>query len=314
MHQILMLPGEEIIHVLPQEFTIDGESGIKEPIGMFGIKLEANFHIISAQTSAIRNINRCIAKAGLTVEHITLEPLASAMSVLSNEEKEAGVVLVDIGGGTTDIAIFQEGIIRHTSVIPFGGDIITQDIKQGCSILKPHAEALKVQHGSALSTETENAVICIPGLKGRNAKEISTKTLASIIQARMEEILEHVYYEIKSSGYEKKMIAGIVLTGGGAQLRHMKQLVEYITGMDCRIGYPNEHVGKVRDESMLSPAYSTGVGLVIDGLTSKNRSVTAENKMKEEDIAIDDVVVGGNDRLGKGILERIREIFQSEEE
>ena len=271
MHQILMLPGEEIIHVLPQEFTIDGESGIKEPIGMFGIKLEANFHIISAQTNAIRNINRCIAKAGLTVEHITLEPLASAMSVLSHEEKEAGVVLVDIGGGTTDIAIFQEGIIRHTAVIPFGGDVITQDIKQGCSILKPHAEALKVQHGSALSTETENAVICIPGLKGRNAKEISTKTLASIIQARMEEILEHVYYEIKSSGYEKKLIAGIVLTGGGAQLRHMKQLVEYITGMDCRIGYPNEHVGKVRDEAMLSPAFSTGVGLVIDGLTMGER-------------------------------------------
>jgi cell division protein FtsA len=314
MHQILMLPGEEIIHVLPQEFTIDGESGIKEPIGMFGIKLEANFHIISAQTNAIRNINRCIAKAGLTVEHITLEPLASAMSVLSHEEKEAGVVLVDIGGGTTDIAIFQEGIIRHTSVIPFGGDIITQDIKQGCSILKPHAEALKVQHGSALSTETENAVICIPGLKGRNAKEISTKTLASIIQARMEEILEHVYYEIKSSGYEKKLIAGIVLTGGGAQLRHMKQLVEYITGMDCRIGYPNEHVGKVRDESMLSPAFSTGVGLVIEGLTTGERQRSASNSMKVAAEETTVVVQEKNEDLGKGILERLRSIFQSDEE
>lgn len=314
MHQILMLPGEEIIHVLPQEFTIDGESGIKEPIGMFGIKLEANFHIISAQTNAIRNINRCIAKAGLTVEHITLEPLASAMSVLSHEEKEAGVVLVDIGGGTTDIAIFQEGIIRHTAVIPFGGDVITQDIKQGCSILKPHAEALKVQHGSALSTETENAVICIPGLKGRNAKEISTKTLASIIQARMEEILEHVYYEIKSSGYEKKLIAGIVLTGGGAQLRHMKQLVEYITGMDCRIGYPNEHVGKVRDEAMLSPAFSTGVGLVIDGLTMGERERSASNMMKEVVEETAEVVQVKNEDLGKGILDKLRSIFQSDEE
>ncbi|MFM7104924.1 MAG: cell division protein FtsA, partial [Flavobacteriales bacterium] len=284
------------------------------PIGMFGIKLEANFHIISAQTNAIRNINRCIAKAGLTVEHITLEPLASAMSVLSNEEKEAGVVLVDIGGGTTDIAIFQEGIIRHTSVIPFGGDIITQDIKQGCSILKPHAEALKVQHGSALSTETENAVICIPGLKGRNAKEISTKTLASIIQARMEEILEHVYYEIKSSGYEKKLIAGIVLTGGGAQLRHMKQLVEYITGMDCRIGYPNEHVGKVSDESMLSPAFSTGVGLVIEGLTTGERQRSTSNNMKTVAEETTAVVHEKNEDLGKGILERLRSIFQSDEE
>lgn len=314
MHQILMLPGEEIIHVLPQEFTIDGESGIKDPVGMFGVKLEANFHIISAQTSAIRNIYRCIAKAGLTVQELTLEPLASSMAVLSDEEMEAGVVLVDIGGGTTDIAIFQEGIIRHTAVIPFGGDIITQDIKHGCSILKPHAEALKVQHGSALSTETENAVICIPGLRGRNAKEISTKTLAAIIQARMEEIFDHVYYEIKASGYEKKLIAGIVLTGGGSQLRHMKQLVEYITGMDCRIGYPNEHVGKVRDESILSPAFSTGVGLVIDGLTSKDRSGKAENKMKEEEINIEEVVEDGNDGLGKGILERIRAMFQSEEE
>ena len=314
MHQILMLPGEEIIHVLPQEFTIDGESGIKEPIGMFGIKLEANFHIISAQTTAIRNIYRCIAKAGLTVEDITLEPLASSMAVLSDEEKEAGVVLVDIGGGTTDIAIFQEGIIRHTSVIPFGGDIITQDIKQGCSILKPHAEALKVQHGSALNTETENAVICIPGLKGRNAKEISTKTLASIIQARMEEILDYVHYEIKSSGYEKKLIAGIVLTGGGAQLRHMKQLVEYVTGMDCRIGYPNEHVGKVRDESMLSPAFSTGVGLVIDGLTANERHRSTSNSMKSVAEETPVVVQEKNEDLGKGILEKIRSIFQSDEE
>jgi cell division protein FtsA len=314
MHQILMLPGEEIIHALPQEFTIDGESGIKEPVGMFGIKLEANFHIISAQTSAIKNIYRCIAKAGLTVDHITLEPLASSMAVLSEEEKEAGVVLVDIGGGTTDIAIFQEGIIRHTAVIPFGGDIITQDIKQGCSILKPHAEALKVQHGSALSTETENAVICIPGLKGRSAKEISTKTLASIIQARMEEITDYVYYEIKSSGYEKKLIAGIVLTGGGAQLRHMKQLVEYITGMDCRIGYPNEHVGKVRDESMLSPAFSTGVGLVIDGLTAGERKRTASNSLKSVEAETPEVVIEKNEDLGKGILERIRSIFQSDEE
>ncbi|MFM7104135.1 MAG: cell division protein FtsA, partial [Flavobacteriales bacterium] len=220
----------------------------------------------------------------------------------------------DIGGGTTDIAIFQEGIIRHTSVIPFGGDIITQDIKHGCSILKPHAEALKVQHGSALQTETENAVICIPGLKGRNAKEISTKTLAAIIQARMEEILDHVYYEIKSSGYEKKLIAGIVLTGGGAQLRHMKQLVEYITGMDCRVGYPNEHVGKVREESMLSPAFSTGVGLVIDGLTSTERNRTAENKLKTEEAAVPDVVEDENKILGKTILDRIRGIFQAEEE
>lgn len=277
MHKLVMLPGEEIIHALPQEFTVDSETGIKDPVGMCGTRLEANFHIITGQISAIKNIYKCVTKAGLTVEALTLEPLASAAAVLSEEEKEAGIVLVDIGGGTTDIAIFQDGIIRHTAVIPFGGNIITEDIKQGCTIMRNQAELLKVKFGSALATENkDNEIVCIPGLKGRDPKEISLKNLAHIIEARMEEIIEHVHYEIRNSGFEKQLIGGIVLTGGGSQLRHMKQLVEYLIGMDCRIGYPNEHVSKAKDENMLIPAMSTGVGLVLKGLEQYSISLRPE--------------------------------------
>src|ERR1043166_8055757 len=265
MYKLMMAPGEEIIHVLPQEYIIDNESGIKNPIGMSGIRLEANFHIITGQIAAARNIYKCVQKAGLEVSELTLEPLASADAVLSNEEKEAGVVLVDIGGGTTDVAIFQDGIIRHTAVIPFGGNVITDDIKEGCTIIRGQAELLKIKFGSALASENqENEIVSIPGLRGRDPKEISVRNLANIIQARMEEIMEHVYYEIKNSGYEKKLIAGIVVTGGGAQLKHIKQLIEYVTGMDTRIGYPNEPLAK-STEDVTSPLFSTGVGLVMKG-------------------------------------------------
>jgi cell division protein FtsA len=271
MYKLVMLPGEEIIHVLPQEYIVDSEQGIKNPIGMSGIRLEANFHIITGQIAAAKNIYKCVNKANLEVSELTLEPLASADAVLSEEEKEAGVVLVDIGGGTTDIAIFQDGIIRHTAVIPFGGNVITEDIKEGCTIIKSQAELLKIKFGSALASESqENEIVSIPGLRGRPHKEISVKNLAHIIQARMEEIVEHVYYEIKNSGYEKKLIAGIVVTGGGSQLRHITQLMEYITGMDTRVGYPNEHLAK-GSEDVTSPMYATGVGLVMKGLQAIER-------------------------------------------
>jgi cell division protein FtsA len=262
-----MSPGEEIIDVIAQEYIVDSEQGIKEPVGMLGNSLEANFHIIIGQTTAAKNIYKCVTKAGLEVVDLILEPIASAVSVLSEEEKEAGVVLVDIGGGTTDIAIFQDGIIRHTAVIPFGGDVITEDVKEGCSIIRKHAEELKVRFGSSLASENrDDEIVAIPGLRGRPPKEISLKNLASIIQARMEEIIEYVYYEIKNSGFEKKLIAGIVLTGGGALLKHISQLTEYITGMDTRIGYPNEHLSKNVADELASPMYATGIGLVIEGL------------------------------------------------
>ncbi len=266
MYKLAMAPGEEIIDVIPQEFIVDNEQGIKDPVGMSGIRLEANCHIITGLITAANNINKCVTRAGLSPVDLILEPLASADAVLTSEEKEAGVVLVDIGGGTTDVAIFHEGIIRHTAVIPFGGNVITEDIKEGCSIIRNQAELLKIKFGSALSGQMkDNEIVSIPGLRGREPKEISVKNLASIIQARAEEIIEHVYYEIKSSGYERKLIGGLVITGGGAQLRHIVQLFELITGMDARIGNPSEYLGKAPDE-LKSPMYATGVGLVIKGI------------------------------------------------
>jgi len=282
MYKLVMQPGEEIIHVIPQEYIVDKEPGIKDPIGMSGICLEANFHIITGQVAAAKNIHKCVSKAGLEVAELILEPLASSDAVLSEEEKEAGVVLVDIGGGTTDIAIFQDGIIRHTAVIPFGGNVITEDIKEGCTIIRSQAEALKIKFGSALASENKDEeIVSIPGLRGRDPKEISLRNLASIIQARMEEIVEHIYYEIKNSGYEKKLIAGIVLTGGGAQLKHVGQLTEFITGMDTRIGYPNEHLAKNVSEEIASPMYATGVGLVIKGF-ERLEKLDNKNLVKEK--------------------------------
>jgi len=279
MHKLVMQPGEEIIDVIPQEFIIDGEQGIKEPIGMAGVEIGANFHIITGLTSAAKNIYKCVTKAGLEVSELVLEPLASADAVLGFDEKEAGVALVDIGGGTTDIAIFQDGIIRHTSVIPLGGNIITEDIKEGCTIIKSQAEALKVKFGSTLARENrDDEIVSIPGLRGRAPKEISLRNLASIIQARMEEIIENIIYEIRNSGYEKKLIAGIVLTGGGAQMKHIAQLTEFMTGMDTRIGYPNEHLSNTVNEELMSPMFATGVGLVIKGFSRIEKEIGRDDK------------------------------------
>ena len=276
VHKLAMLPGEEIIHVLPQEFKIDGQSEIKEPIGMCGGRLESSFHVVVGQASSIRNIGRCIQSSGIELSGLTLEPLASADAVLSQEEKEAGVALIDIGGGTTDLAIFKDGIIRHTAVIPFGGNVITDDIKEGCSIIEKQAELLKVKFGSAWPGENkDNEIVSIPGLRGREPKEISLKNLSKIIHARVVEIIEQVFVEIKAYGHEdprRKLIAGIVLTGGGAQLKHIKQLVEYITGMDTRIGYPNEHLAGNSDEEISSPLYATAVGLVMNSIDNNSQS------------------------------------------
>ncbi|NQX91242.1 MAG: cell division protein FtsA [Flavobacteriales bacterium] len=308
MFKLVMLPGEEIIHVLPQEFTVDNEQGIKDPIGMSGIRLEANFHIITGQIAAARNIYKCVSKAGLKVDELILEPLASSEAVLSHEEKEAGVALVDIGGGTTDIAIFQEGIIRHTAVIPFGGNVITEDIKTGCTIMKQQAELLKRKFGSTLAYEMkDNEIVCIPGLRGRDPKEISLKNLANIIQARMEEIIEHVHYEIRHSGYEKKLIGGIVVTGGGSQMKHITQLFEFVTGMDCRIGYPNEHLSKVPSPELSSPLFSTGVGLVIKG--------TEKTTVSHQEPSTEQQVINNREKRGAfGFLNKIKDWFENEEE
>lgn len=265
--KLALPPGDKIIHVLPQEYQVDDFADVSDPVGISGVRLSANFHIITGHVEAIKNINKSVHRAGLDVADLILEPLSSAEAVLTPEEMEAGVCLVDIGGGTSDVAIFKNGIIRHTAVIPFGGNIITEDVVEGCQVLRNQAELLKVKFGSAVADENkENEIVCIPGFHGRPPKEVSIKNLAMVIQARVEEIFESVLYQIKSSGLERKLNAGIVITGGGSQLKDLSKLVEYVTGMDTRIGYPNEHISKSIIEEIKSPMYATGVGLVIKGL------------------------------------------------
>lgn len=269
MHRMVIPAGNQIIHVMPQVYTVDYDDEIKDPVGMTGIRLEADFHVITADINSINNIQKCVKRAGLDIENMILEPLASSLAVLSDEEKEAGICLIDIGGGTTDIAIFHENIIRHTGVIPFGGNIITSDIKEGCMVMQQQAELLKTKFGKAISLEAnENEIVSIPGLRNRAPKEISIKNLAHIVEARMEEIIDLAHAEILNSGYEGKLAGGIVITGGGSQLHSVRQLVEYQTGMDARIGYPNEHLGKSKLEQVKSPMFATAVGLVLVGYRS----------------------------------------------
>jgi cell division protein FtsA len=259
--------GDQIIDVIPQEYTVDNFQNIADPIGYGGVKVGANFHIITGDKNAIRNINRSVEKSGLITKDLVLQPLASSAAVMAQEDMEAGVAIVDIGGGTTDLAVFYEGILKHTAVIPFAGENITNDIKTGLGVLKTQAEQMKVQFGSALSDEAKaNAYITIPGLRGMPAKEISVKNLANIIQARMSEILDFVTYHLKQVGLDNKMLnGGIILTGGGSQLKHLIQLTEYVTGLNARIGLPTEHLAAGHIEELARPTYATCLGLILKG-------------------------------------------------
>lgn len=277
MYRIPTEPGEEILHVIPQSYIVDKEVGVKNPVGISGKRLEGNFHIVLGQITSANNIKKCVNRVNLNVFELILEPLASADAVLSEEEKELGVALVDIGGGTTDIAVFYEGIIHHTAVIPFGGNVVTTDIKEGCGILESVAEKLKVNYGSALADyEQENKFVTIPGLKGRDPKEISFVNLANIIQARMEEIIDAIFFEIETSNIVDKLGGGIVLTGGGSMLKYLPQLVSYKTGMDVRIGYPNEHLNSEVISEINQPMYATSVGLVLKGLEELTKDKKAD--------------------------------------
>lgn len=282
MYKLVLPPGDKILHVIPQEFIVDNEQGIVDPIGMSGVRLEANFHIITGQVTASRNIFKVVEKADLQVADLTLEPIASATSVLNDEEKEAGVALVDIGGGTTDVTIFKDGIIRHTAVIPFGGNVVTGDIQEGLSVMRDQAEKLKVKFGSALAEEiVDNRLIVIPGYRGKDVKEISEKNLARIIQARMEEILDFVAWEISRSGYQNKLLAGIVLTGGGSLLRDIDLLTELHTGMISRLGEPTEHLAHGYNGELTSPIYATGIGLLIHGIKQGKFDEEIQNEVIE---------------------------------
>lgn len=302
--------GEEILHVLPQSFIVDNEGGIKNPIGMSGKRLEANFHIVIGQTASAKNIEKCVNRVDLVVNELILEPIASAEAVLTEDEKEAGVVLVDIGGGTTDVAVYFDGIIRHTAVIPFGGNVITNDIKEGCSILLRQAEQLKVQFGSALGDiAPEDKIVTIPGISGREPKEISFKSLAYIIQSRMEEIIDYVAFEIENSGYADKLSAGIVLTGGGALLRHLSQLVKFKTGFDVRIGYPNEHLTSDADEEINSPTYSTSIGLVLKGFEQLETCKKMDKENKAKGIEEEQAEIASKDIKRNNLLDRFKRKF-----
>ncbi len=286
LYKMVMLPGEEIIHVLPQEYKIDSQSDIKDPIGMCGGRVEASFHVVVGQISSLRNIGRCVTSASLKLEEITLEPLASAAAVLDEEEMKEGVALIDIGGGTTDLAIFKDGIIRHTAVIPYGGNVITNDVKEACVISEKQAEMLKIRFGSAWPGENKkNEIISIPGLRGRPAKDITRRNLSKIINSRVLEIIKAVHQEILNYGVEEKkkqLIAGIVVTGGGAELKHLKQVVQFVTGMDVRIGYPNEHLSSNSVVEVTSPIYSTAVGLVMAGLNHKEKQAEEQEEELEQ--------------------------------
>ncbi len=333
MRRLAVPAGDRIIDSLPQEFIVDNELGIKDPVGMCGAKVEADFHIITGQVSAIQNIRKCIEKAGLNLVEMFLEPHASSCAVLSEDEKEAGVALVDIGGGTSDIAIFQDGIIRHTCVIPFGGNIITEDIKDGCQVMRAHAELLKVRFGSALEQETQdNQVVSIPGLRGREPREISVRNLSRIIQARMEEMIEMIDAEIFSSGFKHKLIAGIVLTGGGSYMKHLVQLVQFKTAMDARIGLPTEHLASVKVDQLKHPMFSTGVGLILKGIDDyeeKEREQSVLTERRKEEIlsqtnvpivkvaepvheVVEEVEQKPRKNIFNGILKSVKEIFSEE--
>lgn len=265
-HKTYIPAGDQIIDIVPQEFTIDNTPNVLEPIGMNGVKIGANFHIITGDKNAIRNIKRCVDKANLTTRDLVLQPLASAAAVMNHEDMEAGVAIVDIGGGTTDMAVFYDGILKHTAVIPYAGVNITNDIRSGLGVLRAQAEQMKVQFGMALADKAQdNAYITIPGLRGLPAKEISVKNLAHIIQARTQEILDYVLFHLKQIGLDKRLYGGIILTGGGAQLKHIIQLTEYTTGLGARIGYPNEHLAGGYAETLQNPMYSTCIGLILRG-------------------------------------------------
>lgn len=314
-YKFVTSPGSEIIHVMPQTYTVDFEGGIKDPVGMVGVRLESDFHVITAQTTAIANINKCVKRGGvshpeLNIDNLILEPIASSLSVLSEEDKEAGVVLIDIGGGTTDIAIFYEGIIRHTAVIPFGGDIITSDIKQGCAVMQQQAEKLKVTFGRAIADEAkENEIVSIPVLRNRPPKEISIKNLAYIIESRMKDIIELVDQEVIKSGYKSMLAAGMVITGGGAQLKNVCQLFEYITGLDCQIGMPNEHLGKSKFEDVKSPAYATTIGLVLAGFQALDDRENHYTEFKKQVAGNKVIKKDKGSELLRNLIDKTKRIF-----
>ncbi len=267
------LPSDrKILHVIPQEFIVDGQDGVYDPVGMSGVRMEASVHIITGLVSAAQNILRCVQRAGVSVSDIVLEPIASSDAVLDKEEKEVGVALIDIGGGTTDLAVFEDRTIRHTAVIGIAGSKVTDDVRRGLGILTDQAEQLKVHYGHThLPSLVDNEPITVPGIGGRDPLQFDKKILCQIIQPRMEEILEIASLEIKRSGYQKHLSAGVVLTGGGSLVKGTSDLAREVLGMPVKIGIPRGfHGGFVRE--IENPMFATGVGLVHHAIKTRQLS------------------------------------------
>ena len=321
MYKMRMEPGEEVLHVIPQSYSVDDSFGIQDPVGRLGQRLSGNFHIIIGKSASIQHSALCIERLGLKLKKLILEPLASARAVLTEDEREVGVVVVDIGGGTTDMVIFHDGIVRHTAVIPFGGNSITEDIKKGCGILHRQAEQIKIRYGSCLASMVpENKIITVSGIAGREPREISFKTLAYIIEARMEEIIGMALFEIERSGYADKLPAGIVFTGGGAEINHLPQFIKLKTGMDVRIGKP-EYVASNSAKDIAQPKYSTAVGLIMCGFDcdESHDYTTKINKIKRKKTKEDKIAETSNkdkdkDNKFKTLIDSFFGFFEENEE
>ncbi len=258
--------GEKILHVIPQSYNIDDNTGIREAVGMTGTRIEGDYKLFIGKTNSVEHSKIVIERAGLKLKDLVLEPVASAKAVLTEDEMELGVAMVDMGGGTTDLLIIQDNIVRHTAVIPFGGNSITEDLRQGCGVSLRNAEQMKIQYGSCYSDRApENKTVIIPGLGGRDSREVSFKVIAGIIEARVEEIVDAIMYEIENSGFQDRLHAGIVITGGASQLKDLRDYISFRTGFDARIASPNMGVTIDGCEGTYKPGSSTAVGLVIHG-------------------------------------------------
>jgi cell division protein FtsA len=263
---------QQVLHILPQEFIIDGQEDVREPLGMSGVRLEVKVHIVTGAVSAVENITKCVRRCGLEVKDVILQPLASAMAVLDEDEKELGVCLMDVGGGTTDLAVFTGGAIRHTAVIPIAGDQVTNDIAMTLRTPTKDAEELKVRHGCALRQLADpNDVIEVPGVGERGPRKLSRQMLAEVIEPRIEELYTLAQAELRRSGFEELLSSGIVLTGGTALLAGMVELGEEVFHLPVRVGVP-AYVGGLADV-VRSPRYATAVGLLLDG---REQSLRAE--------------------------------------
>jgi cell division protein FtsA len=295
--QAVAIPADQkVLHILPQEYIIDSQEGVKEPMGMSGVRLEAKVHLVTCATNASQNIEKCIRRCGLETDEIILEQLASSYSVLTEDEKELGVCLIDIGGGTTDIAIFTEGAIRHTGVIPIAGDQVTNDIAMALRTPTENAEELKIKYACALSQlASPDEMIKVPSVGDRPPRELSRRALADVVEPRYDELFHLIQAELRLSGFEDMLAAGLVFTGGTSKMEGVTELAEEIFHMPVRVGMPTEVTGLV--DIVRNPTYSTGVGLLLYGLKQHQEKHGGS----------------GSSDSGINIFEKVKRFFSSDE-